>query len=136
MTQFTRDAKRAGLRIHGNFAIGLNGETVEGIKQTIKWAKELDPDTAQFQLLIPFPSTPFYEHLRENNCLSNDAPNYPQLSNEEMRKWAKRAYREFYLDWRYLKRALKDPREHLFSRMDTLVRVIPAIFLNKWKISS
>lgn len=134
MTQFTKDAKKVGLRIHGDFAIGFNGETTEGIKQTIAWAKELDPDTAQFQIMIPFPSTPFYDHLLKNNCLLNGEPDYPQLPNEELRYWAKRAYREFYLDWRYLKRALKDPYEHLFSRMDTIVRALPAIFLDRWKV--
>ena len=133
MTQFTKDAKRAGLRLHADFAIGFNGENIEGLKKTIKWAKELDPDTAQFQLMIPYPGTPFFELLNEEGWLNERGePDYPYLSNEEMRKWGKIAYRKFYLSWRYLKRAVKSPYEHLFGRIDTISRAIPAMFWRKW----
>lgn len=132
MTKFTGDAKRAGLRIHADFAIGFNGETIEGIRKTIEWAKKLDPDTAQFQLVNPYPGTPFYEFLKKNNLLKDTEPNYPGLSNEESRKWAKRAYREFYLSWRYFKRVLVNPYEHIFIRLDTISRAIPAMFWKRW----
>lgn len=132
MTQFSRDAKRAGLRIHADFAIGFDGETAESIEKTIKWAKQLDPDTAQFQLMIPYPGTPYYERLKSKGWLLNGEPDYPELTNEEMRKWAKRAYREFYLSLRYLKKAIKHPYEHFLSRLDTISKAIPAMFWKRW----
>ena len=132
MTRFSKDAKRAGLRIHADFVAGLDGETAESLERTIKWAKELDPDTAQFQLMIPFPGTPFHEKLQSRGWLLNSEPDYPALSNEEMRKWAKRAYRKFYFSFRYLKRTLRHPYEYFFSRLDTISRAIPAMFWKRW----
>ena len=133
MTKFTENAKKTGLRIHADFAIGFNGETVEGIEKTIEWSKKLDPDTAQFQLMIPFPSTPFYNHLKETNCLTESGePDYPNLSNDEIRRLGKKAYREFYLSWRYFKRVLRHPYEHFFGRLDTIMKAIPAMFWEKW----
>lgn len=134
MTEFTKDTKRAGLRIHADFVIGLQGESVEGIQKTIKWSKELNPDTAQFQLSIPFISTPFYEYLKTHNYLLNGEPNYPNLSNKEMRKLAKKAYRNFYISWRYLKMIIAHPFENFVSRIETIKRAITAIFWGKWHI--
>lgn len=132
MIEFNKDAKEAGLRIHADFAIGFNGETKEGILETIKWAKELDPDTAQFQLIIPYPSTPFYDWLVEHNCLLGKEPNYPNLSNEDCRRLAKLAYREFYLSFRYFKKALRNPNEFIFVRIDTIIRALQAMFWKRW----
>lgn len=133
MSKFTEDAKKAGLHIHADFAIGFDGETIKGIRETIKWAKKLDPDTAQFQLMIPYPCTPFYERLNKEQWLNEkNEPDYPNLSNREMRKLAKKAYREFYFSRRYMKRAIRNPYEHFLGRLDTLSRAIPAMFWKRW----
>jgi len=135
MTKFTYDAKKAGLRIHGDFLIGLPGETREGILKTIEWAKQLDPHTAQFQLFIPYEGTPVYFYLKENNFLKPDGrPEYPWLSEEEMRELAKKAYRQFYFRWQYFKRVLLHPYDHLFLRMKTIIRAIPAMFWQRWQV--
>jgi len=133
MTEFTKDAKRAGLGIHADFAFGFDGETVDGMRETIRWAKELDPDTAQFQLMIPFPGTPFYERLKEKKWLNEKGePSYPWLSNEEIRRVAKQAYQEFYFSFRYLRRVIRHPYQHFLTRLDTISRAIPAMFWKRW----
>jgi len=132
MTRFTYDAKRAGLRIHGDFLVGLNGETEESIKQTIRWAKELDPHTAQFSILNIYPSTPFYEYLAKHGYIQDGEPSYPHLTNEELRHWAKRGYAEFYLSWRYLKRILRGPQEHFFGQFCPISRMLSSIFWRRW----
>ena len=73
MTEFTYNAKKVGLKIHGDFAIGFPGETKETIKDTIKWACEIRPHSAQFQLMIPFEGTPFFNELNQkcSNKLAN-----------------------------------------------------------------
>ncbi|MFH1478220.1 MAG: radical SAM protein [Candidatus Omnitrophota bacterium] len=131
MTRFNEDVKKSGLRIHADFAIGLEGETREGVFETIKWAKELDPETAQFQLIIPYPSTPLYDSLKEKRFLSGNIPDYPGLSKEEMKSLAKRAYREFYLSGRYLKKAIMNPYERIFTRIDTILSALNSIFFSK-----
>lgn len=134
MTQFTLDAKKAGLRIHGDFAIGFPGETEDTIKETVNWACELRPHTAQFQLMIPFRGTPFYNELKSNGWLNNGAPDYPDLSREKMGSFAKKAYRTFYLRIPYFLQAVRYPREHIFNHFKTISRAIPAMFWRKWDV--
>ena len=132
MTKFTEDAKKAGLKIHGDFLIGLPGETKETVRETINWAKKLDPDTAQFSLINIYPNTPLYKQLEGNNHIRDAEPSYPHLTNEELRELAKKGVREFYLSWRYLKRILKNPDEYLFSRIDAIHKTIPHMLWKRW----
>jgi len=135
MTQFTEDAKRAGLRIHGDFAIGFPGETPEGALKTIEWARRLNPSTAQFQLMIPFPGTPFHTEMQKNGWLTAEGePDLPAFSNEQMRAMAKRAYRDFYLSSRYLWKVIRHPSDYFFSRLKTISRAIPAMFWKRWEV--
>lgn len=132
MSRFSEDVKKVGLRIHADFALGFNGETKEGILETIQWAKQLDPETAQFQLVIPYPSTPLYDWLESHHCLCENEPDYPHLSSEDIRRLGKKAYREFYLSLRYTKKAFRHPDEHIFTRIDTIRRALAAMFWKRW----
>jgi radical SAM superfamily enzyme YgiQ (UPF0313 family) len=132
MTKFANDAKRSGLRIHGDFAIGFPGETRESVKKTIEWACEIRPHTVQFQLMIPFPGTPFYDELKEKGWLKNNFPDYPEISSEEMEEMSKKAYRKFYISLPYMKEIVKNPHEMFFSRLKTYYRAIPSIFWRKY----
>jgi len=133
MTRFTADAKRAGLRIHGDFAIGFPGETVESARATIRWARALDPETAQFQLMIPFPGTRYHDEMRDAGWLNAAGePDMPAFTNEQIRAVAKEAYRSFYLTPRYAWRCVTHPREHLLGRMKTFRRAIAAMFWKRW----
>lgn len=133
MTRFTEDAKRAGLRIHGDFAIGFPEETPEGARETIKWACRINPDTAQFQLMIPFPGTRYYDYMKERGWLNEEGqPDMPQFSNAEIRRMAKKAYRSFYISPRYAWKCIRHPYEHFFGRLKTIARAIPAMFWKRW----
>jgi radical SAM superfamily enzyme YgiQ (UPF0313 family) len=134
MTKFTDDAHRAGLRIHGDFAFGFPGETPEKALRTIAWACRLDPYTAQFQLLIPFPGTACHAEMREHGWLNERGePDLPGFPNEEIREMAKRAYRRFYFRGAYYRRCLLHPHDLVFSRLKTIRRAIPAIFWQRWR---
>jgi radical SAM superfamily enzyme YgiQ (UPF0313 family) len=133
MNEFTFRAKQAGLRIHGDFIIGFPGETPETALATIQWAKKLNPHTAQFQLANVLEGTPFHAMLKENGWLTPDGePDYPDFSNEEIRRTAKQAYRAFYLSPQYALKCLRHPYEHLFGRLKTISVAIPAMFWRKW----
>ena len=53
--QFTKDCHKLGLVIHGDFIIGLPGETRETIHNTIDFAKELDVETIQVSMAHAYP---------------------------------------------------------------------------------
>jgi len=58
---------QVGITIRGFFMLGLPTETREESWQTINFAKKLDPFWAQFTLTIPYPGTPLFTRLREQN---------------------------------------------------------------------
>ena len=135
MTKFTENAKKAGLRIHGDFAMGFPGETRASANKTIEWAYKLNPHTAQFQLMIPFEGTPFYDEMKNKGWLNSlGQPDMPQYPNEQIRAMAKRAYRRFYLSPKHAWKCFCNPYEFLFSRIKTIARAIPAMFWKKWEV--
>ncbi len=119
MTAFARDAEKAGLRIHGDFAIGFPGETRETVLKTIEWARSIRPHTAQFQLMIPFPGTPYYAELEEKGWLKEGIPDYPGISKEEMEALARKAYRKFYISIPFAWQLVRHPYRLFFSRLKT-----------------
>lgn len=130
MIQFTKDAKKAGLRIHGDFAIGFDGETKDTINETIKFAKEINPHTAQFQIMIPYEGTPFYNYLKENKFLKDGVPNYPDLSSEQLMEFSKKAYISFYLSIQHIIKIVKNPYEYLIKQRKAIISAIPILMQN------
>ena len=61
--------KELGIKVHLTFTFGLPGETWETINKTIKFAKELDPDSCQFSIVTPFPGTELFELAEEKGWL-------------------------------------------------------------------
>lgn len=115
MEQFTEHANKAGLLIHADFIVGLPGETEKTIKETVKWARNLEVHSYQFTEPYPYPKTPFYKFLEENNYLNEKGEvNYPHLSSKEIREWTKWALRKTNLSPEFtfrIFRLLKEPQE-------------------------
>ncbi len=128
MEQFVRDAKAAGLHIHGDFLMGLEGETPNSLKTTTEWATSLDVDTAQFQVVIPLEGTPLYRSLADKGWLKDGYPNYPGLSPEQLHSMARKAYRSFYLSPRQLLKLFSHPRTRLWHYLKVAHKVIPSVF--------
>jgi len=135
MIQFADDAKRAGARIHGDFAMGFPGETPEDAAATVELAVRVDPETAQFQLMIPFPGTPYHAEMVEAGWLNEQGmPDMPQFSNEQIRAAAKGAYRRFYLSMRHAMKCLRHPYDLVFSKFRTIWHAVPAMFWKRWDV--
>jgi anaerobic magnesium-protoporphyrin IX monomethyl ester cyclase len=111
---------KAGIKNWGYFIIGLPGETVETIQQTIALAKSIPVDIALFHIATPYPGTPFYYEAVANGWIkmnqwedydmySHTVLNYEHLSSKDLEYWAKRAAREWSLRpgpmWTFLKGA-------------------------------
>jgi hopanoid biosynthesis associated radical SAM protein HpnJ len=105
--RFTANCKKLGLIIHGDFIVGLPGETRESIRKTIDFAKEIDVETIQVSLAHPYPGTEFYDYVKKNNLITIDSmtdeeghqlPNiiYPGLDRGELVDWVERFYGEYY----------------------------------------
>jgi radical SAM superfamily enzyme YgiQ (UPF0313 family) len=112
-------AHNAGIRNWGYFIIGLPGETEESIRQTIDFSKRLPLDIALFHIAAPYPGTPFFFEVLENNWFrpgtqweqvdmdKSTVLDYPGLTAEQLEYWQKRAFREWAFRpkpiWTYIK---------------------------------
>lgn len=105
--QSVRWAKDAGIRNLGYFIVGLPGETRESIQETIDFSKELPLDLAIFHIAAPYPGTPFFFQVMENNWFKpgtrweqvdmdrSTVLQYSNLSAEDLESEARRAMREW-----------------------------------------
>ena len=59
--RFVKNCKELGIAVHGDFIIGLPGETKESIQRTMDFAKELDTETIQVSIAHAYPGTEFYD---------------------------------------------------------------------------
>jgi anaerobic magnesium-protoporphyrin IX monomethyl ester cyclase len=123
-------AHKAGIKNWGYFIIGLPGETVETIRDTIDFAKGLPLEIALFHIAAPYPGTPFFFEVVKNGWFrpgtrweevdmdKGTVLQYDNLSAEELMYWQKRAFREWALRpgpiWTYLKMLSTDT--HTFKR--------------------
>src|ERR1700723_1899157 len=139
--RFTANCKKLGLVIHGDFIVGLPGETRESIRKTIDFAKKLDNETIQVSIAHPYPGTEFYDYAVKNDLISigkivddrgNQLPKviYPGLDEAELMEWVERFYSEYYFRprviWRMVrkvifnshdrKRLTKEAREYMALR--------------------
>jgi len=55
----------AGFSVHGMFVLGSDADTVETVRETVRFAKDLMVDTAQFFSLTPIPGTPLSARYAE-----------------------------------------------------------------------
>ncbi len=124
--RFTANCKKLGLLVHGDYIVGLPGETRESLRKTIDFAKRLDTETIQVSIAHPYPGTEFYDYAARNGLLTVDSmtdetghqlPNviYPGLDRAELVDWVERFYGEYYFRprvvWRVVRKALWDGAE-------------------------
>ncbi len=106
--RFARDCHELGILVHGTFILGLPGETRETIRETLNFAKEVNPRTLQVSLAAPYPGTFLYNQAKENGWFATDtelltdggtqiAPlNYETLSHTEIFEAVEWFYKKFY----------------------------------------
>lgn len=134
MEEFIANAQKAGVQIHGDFIIGLPGESKHTIRKTIEWAKDQDIDAYQFSIPEANPTTEIYRQLKSKNYLtSQNQPSYPHLTLADLSSWRFRAMRDLHLRPSYLLKVikgLKNPRE--FIRLArTAYYLIPNLLLSR-----
>lgn len=119
--------------IEGLFILGIPGQTRADALATIRFARELDLDMAQFSIMTPYPGSPLFNELAAAGTLdtgirgdgsveasvwkryssyvifTENQPIWvtPTMTAEELVSLQRRAVREFYLRPRQLWRAMK-----------------------------
>lgn len=115
--EITRKVK---IDILGFFLIGFLQDTPSTIKETINFAKKLNPKHVRFSWIRPFPGTRIYTEAKKNNMLVGDWSIYQDVPWIKL-PWAKSvndlegcvdmAYHEFHYRPRFIFDFLKDTIE-------------------------
>jgi len=139
--QFTKDCHKLGLVIHGDFIMGLPGETHETINTTIAFAKELDVETIQVSVAHAYPGTELYDYAVKNGFFLADSKmvddgghqlahiQYPGLPADEILDAVHRFYDEYYFRpkaiFRILRKAAFDSgdRKRLYKEAKSFLKV-------------
>jgi hopanoid biosynthesis associated radical SAM protein HpnJ len=139
--EFVKNCKKVGIVIHGDFIIGLPGETKATIAETLNFAKELDCETIQVSIAHAYPGTEFYNYATRNHYMRDVAMTdetghqlphieYPDLSRAEMMAAVEDFYGSYYFrphvvarivknaifDGQERKRLFKEAKEYLSLR--------------------
>src|SRR6266581_374261 len=106
--QFTKDCHKLGLVVHGDFILGLPGETRETIRNTINFAKDLDVETIQVSVAHAYPGTELHEFAMKNGFMTQESKmvddgghqmvqvEYPGLPAAEVMEMVHKFYDEYY----------------------------------------
>ena len=117
--QFTKDCHKLGLVVHGDFILGLPGETHQTINNTIAFAKELDVETIQVSVAHAYPGTELYDYMTKNGFMISGAKmvdegghqlvqmQYPELPGDDIMAAVHRFYDEYYFRPKAVVRILK-----------------------------
>jgi radical SAM superfamily enzyme YgiQ (UPF0313 family) len=111
-------AKKFKIEVLTYFMFGLPGETIEDMRESIRFAKDLSPDYSTFSVTVPYAGTEMYETALSNgiipydywlNFAKNPKPKFEvpffweeHLSKDELRNIRDEATRSFYFRPTYI----------------------------------
>jgi len=102
------NCKKLGIKVHGTFIIGLPVETPQTVRETIDFAKELDPHTIQVSIAAPYPGTELYDQAVKNKWFAREdlissgsgiqtsTLQYEHMTTAQIEDAVEHMYREFY----------------------------------------
>lgn len=141
-----RLTKKQGIHVTCFFMLGLIGDTKETMQQTIDFAKELEPDIAQFTIATPYPGTRMHQMIGQNghllvgdwsdfhHTLGKMLYTYPNTASpEEVQEMYKKAHNEFYFRPAYIAKQILKIRN--FEQVKIMMRGFRALMYTQKKHS-
>jgi radical SAM superfamily enzyme YgiQ (UPF0313 family) len=130
-SQFVEMCRGMGIRVVAGFMIGFPEDTKDSIRAVLRYAKQVDPFVANFNVCTPYPGTGFIDEIgpqiasRDWSRYDVYTPNlkYEHLTPELVTELHQECFRQYYFRWKYL----GDNWQFLFPRLYRLVSaVMPA----------
>lgn len=136
MRFFTDSAKKAKLLVHGDFIIGLPGETIKTAKMTLDFLKELKPNILQVAVATPIPGTRFYDYVKDNGYLLTEdleksidengfqkcIISYPNFKKDDIEFFVNKSLKNYYLNKSFIPVALNNIiRKNGYFELKTLL---------------
>jgi len=106
---------RKGIRVGAFYIVGLEDDTPESVRRTIRYAKRLNTDFASFTICTPIPGTEYYDQKKEDifekdwEKFDNFHPvfRHRNLSSDEILAFQEYAIVSYYLRPRFVLKYLK-----------------------------
>ena len=109
-----RWAKKAGIKVWGYFMLGMYGDNLESMGDTIALSKALPCDIVNFALSAPYPGTKWGRIAQANSWLTDSSwgafdqnisaiVDQPGCTHEQVKAMQRKAYMEWYGSWRGLR---------------------------------
>lgn len=118
--QIIEHCHKLGIRVIANYTLGLPNDTIEGMQDTIRYAKKLNTFAIQFTVTTPYPGTPFYEAVKHavfepdwerfNGWTS--VYHHPFIRPDDLHMLREFAYVSYHLRPRYMWQFLKSTILH------------------------
>jgi radical SAM superfamily enzyme YgiQ (UPF0313 family) len=130
-----KSAHEIGIGTHAHVMLGCIGETEKTVNKTIEFVKEIDPATATFGAFTPYPGTELFKTIEKKvpeigdgtQCDISKLHNFGfynhifcDLSDDDVGKAVRKAYRKFYARPAYLLKAVKNVKSLNEFRNKTL----------------
>ncbi len=115
-----KQCHKLGIRVIANYTFGLPNDTIEGIHETIRYAKKLNTFAIQFTVTTPYPGTQFYDTVK-SAIFERDWERFngwtsvyyhPTIPPEKLHQLREFAYVSYHLRPRYVWRFLQSTLLH------------------------
>ncbi len=114
-----------GIKVIGFFIIGLEGDSIQSVKNMIEFAINQNIFVARFSVSTPYPGTKFYDQLNKENALLNkNFNNYNQfnyviknknLNKKDVEELVSYSYKKYYLRWEKIYALLSDQIKSIWN---------------------
>lgn len=137
--------KDAGIKVHCSFVIGLPGENLDTINETINFVKRALPTGVEFNIATPYPGTKLQKIAIENGWITGETDfrkmyqhesimRTEELTKEDLKMARKKAYMAIYLNPKWwiqnINFVLKNPEDFEIARR-YVMKIIINFFINK-----
>lgn len=144
--EIVKEIRNIGIWAHGFFILGMPGETIKTMMETIDFALELNLDSASFFVATPYPGTKLYDICQEHGYINNydmrdlrvqsSMISTPEFTAAQLHELQALAYRRFMfhmlkreiLPWNVVKRLMKlrtlDDAHFMYRKVSRLIKAV------------
>jgi radical SAM superfamily enzyme YgiQ (UPF0313 family) len=109
--EFVENCRQLGIRTVAGFMIGFPEDTESSIAHVLAYARELNPTYANFNIVTPYPGTPFFAAIKQQIAdfdfgkydVYQAVLKYKHLTPQRLMELHGRCFERFYFRTRYLR---------------------------------
>lgn len=103
--------RQLGIRTVAGFMLGFPEDTAESIRGVLRYAKDVGPTYANFNIVTPYPGTEFFGHVRDQIAdfdfskydVYTPVMKYEHLTPEQVADFHAKCFTKYYFRWRYVR---------------------------------